>query len=272
MSEIIFAHPRYNYDSYTDYRRLVELSQFSTCFVDEIDLHSDNLYIVSPVNGEFDAHIDWRVPRKCGILHWNLERPGNGTLADYKGQNSKRMREGKVDNVLVSDKLLSTLTGFRYVVLGSHERLGTPGNDKIYDYVHLMCYAPRRGAFFNYPNALTSMGGMKIAPNGWGQERHESLQRSKMLINVHQDEHVYCEPLRFALAAAYGLPIITERISRENAVYEVYDLDMWGIEHNMRHWLTLYDNNSLRLRDSGMSNRNLLTNEYSFRRCIERFV
>lgn len=272
MSDIIFAHPRHSYDSYTDYRRLVELSGFPTCYVDEIDLQSTNLYIVSPLNGEFDAHIDWGEQRKCTIYHWNLERPGNSTVTDYKGQNARRIREGKIDSVLVSDKLLSRLTGFRYVVLGSHVNLGVPGDVKTYDYIHLMCYSPRRGPFFSYPHALSVVDGMKIAPNSWGQERHEALQQSKMLVNIHQDEHPYCEPLRFSLAAAYGLPIITEHISPENVVYEVHGLSMHGIGHSMRHWLAMYDNRSGRLRESGMANRNLLTGEYSFRRCIERFV
>lgn len=272
MSDIIFAHPRHSYDSYTDYRKLVELSQFPTCFIDEIDLQSDNLYIVSPMNGEFDAHIDWRQLRKCQIYHWNLERPGAGSISDYKGQNSRHIREGKIDHVLVSDKLLARLTGFKYVVMGSHDKLGIPGEDKTYDYIHLMCYSPRRGPFFNYPNALTAVDGMTIAPNSWGQERHEALQRSKMMLNIHQDEHPYCEPLRFTLAAAYGLPIVTEHIPPENNVYETCVLDMHGIGYSMRHWLTMYDNRGGRLRESGMVNRNLLTGEYSFRRCIERFV
>ncbi len=39
------------YRSYVDYWKLVELSKFDTCELDEVDRDSDNTYIFSPVNG-----------------------------------------------------------------------------------------------------------------------------------------------------------------------------------------------------------------------------
>jgi hypothetical protein len=36
------------------------------------------------------------------------------------------------------------------------------------------------------------------------------LKSSKFALNIHQDNWGYCEPLRFALFAAYGLPIVSE--------------------------------------------------------------
>lgn len=276
MSEIIFAQTRVQYDSYTDYRRLVELSGFPTVFIDEIDLQSDNLYIVSPMNGEFDAHINWSIPRRCRIFHWNLERPGDGTVATYKAESTRRVREYKLDEIIVSDKTLAKITGFRYVPLGSHIDLGTPGlDDKKYDYIHLMCYSPHRGHFFRYPQVRTEINGCRIADSThglWGEERHIALQQSKMLLNVHQDKHVFIEPLRFALAAAYGLPIITEQITAENTLYVTFELDMLGVNNSLRHYVTLYDSKSTDLYMSGMQNRQILTGEYSFRRCIERYI
>lgn len=272
MGQIIFAQPRTQYDSYTDYRHLVELSNFPTVFVDEIDLQSDNLYIVSPMNGEFDAHIDWKVTRNCAIYHWNLERPGNGTLTDFKGHNNRRVREGKVDKVLLSDKLLARLTQSTYMPLGSHERLGTPCEEKVYDYIHLMCYSPRRGLFYQYPHSVTDIAGMKIAPNSWGAERHAALQHSKMLVNVHQDNHIYMEPLRFALAAAYALPIVSEHIPAENDTYVTHKLDMYSPARSMRTYLSMYDANIKNMRLSGWDNHARMTGEFSFRRCIERYI
>ena len=49
-----------------------------------------------------------------------------------------------------------------------------------------------------------------IGPNAWPPERDEILKKSRFALNVHQDHHPFQEPLRFALFAAYGLPILSE--------------------------------------------------------------
>lgn len=214
---IIFARTRYHYDSYTDFWKLVELSGYPIVYVDEIEINNpDNTYIFSPMNGEFQSLIPktW-VPKghRCTILHWNLERPsGSGGLLFYKESNQRYIDRGWIDAVLVSDRQLAADTGFKYVPLGSHKDLGefSLHCDKMYDVAVMSCYSPRRAFLFNYPYLKAQDNGLTIAPNCWGQERHEALKASRYMLNIHQDGYQYLEPLRFALAAAYGLPIISE--------------------------------------------------------------
>lgn len=52
MPEIIFARPRWDYNSYTDFYRLIELSGYPLIFFDEIDPDSSNCYVMTILNGE----------------------------------------------------------------------------------------------------------------------------------------------------------------------------------------------------------------------------
>ena len=70
MTNIIFARPRHHYDSYTDLYRLIELSGYPLIYFDEIDPVSDNLYVMTIVNGE-NMH-GWHQPR-AKIVLWDLE-------------------------------------------------------------------------------------------------------------------------------------------------------------------------------------------------------
>lgn len=210
--DITFAKTRYVYDSYTDFWRLVELSGYPTCFIDEVEWDSSRLYITAPMNGELKS---MTIPenRRCKIALWNLERPGgSGGLPNYVLDNAELIERGFIDEVIVSDKQLARDTGFKYVPVGGHPGLGEVCNDKVYDVVHLMCYSPRRGMWFDYPNNRQYVRGVTVAPNGWGTARHNSLRLSRFMLNIHQDDFQYMEPLRFALAACYGLPIVSETV------------------------------------------------------------
>ncbi len=58
--------------------------------------------------------------------------------------------------------------------------------------------------------------GFTVATNSWGVERHNQLMASRIMLNIHQDMFQYIEPLRMVLAAAYGLPVLTELIPPDN--------------------------------------------------------
>ena len=58
MTEIRFVRTRHFYESYQDFFRLVELSDFETIYVDELDISKEGVYIVCPMNGEWRPHID----------------------------------------------------------------------------------------------------------------------------------------------------------------------------------------------------------------------
>src|SRR5690242_6857119 len=81
MSEILFCRTRYFYHSYQDLWKLVELSGFPSCYIDEIDLRADKIFIVPTINGEFRGHIQNQLaslngePKRAKIIWCNCERP-----------------------------------------------------------------------------------------------------------------------------------------------------------------------------------------------------
>lgn len=198
MTNPIFARTRHEYGSYADFWELVKLSGYRTCFVDEIDpTDADATYIFTPANGE--TANGWRNP-KARIIHWLLEWTG-----DLTG-NPPGVSETWVSNRTYAEKI-----GAKYVTLGSHpglmfEPAAIPA-EKPFDLVHLFYMIPRRSAIIHE----LMKHSLQIAPNGWDKERHESMLRSKLMLNVHQHaEYPALAPLRMALAAAYKLPIVTE--------------------------------------------------------------
>jgi hypothetical protein len=208
---IKFARTRHVYDSYSDFWKLIELSGFDTCFIDEIDISAENTtYIFSPTNGELRPHIqnqkNANKPWNAKIIWWNLERPSsitNVVIDDIIGY---------INETWVSDRYYASLnSNFKFVILGSHPdlRLHKENLHKIYDYCHMSYVYGRR----DYIHHTLAQHGLKMGPNGWGEERDKTLRTSKMLINVHQDPFLISEPLRFAVTAAYALPIISETIN-----------------------------------------------------------
>lgn len=219
MTNIVFVKTRYHYDSYTDFWRLVELSGFPTCYVDEVDVSKDITYIVSPMNGEWRPHIGNQISKtRCAnLILWNLERPsGSGGIGAYTKQNRQLIYGRYIDEVWVSDRRLAQESGAKFVVLGSDYGLAEPfdpNHVKRYDVVHMSYVTHRRGAIYGLLPPAT------VAPNCWPPERHEILLSSRFALNIHQDQYPFQEPLRLALFAAYGLPILTE---------STYDLYPWA--------------------------------------------
>lgn len=272
MSNITFLRTRHNYQSYTDFWRLVELSKFPTMYVDEIDLHSGDTYIVTPMTGEFEHMPDWDGGRECTIYHWNLERPCNGTIENYIDANLRLHRNGKVDVTLVSDVELAKRTGFRYIPLGGHPELGSvSADDKVYDFAHLMAYTYRRShsKLFNHVTPKSEYDGMKIAPVCWGEERDVALKATKFMLSVHQDDHLYLEPLRCTLAACYGLPILSEQVHNSYPYQLAQFNELKGLRREMKRVLAEYSDH---WRTIGMEMRDKMTQELTFRKCVERLL
>jgi len=177
------------------------------------------------MNGDYRAHlVNHAHGRRCRLYHWLLERPTPEgketpveTLRRYRDANRELEAMQYVDVTIVSDPLLAERTGFKYIPMGSHRMLGAPGAEKTYDFIGLMAPYPRRGFLFAGDKVRTEWDGMTFAPNANGIEepvlRHELLKQSRFGLNVHNDVHPYCEPLRFAVFAAYALPIVTETLS-----------------------------------------------------------
>ena len=247
---IVFARTRYFYDSYIDFYNLVSLSGYSTCYIDEMNLEDSRItYITAPMNGELGSWNDeTRARKRAKVYLWDLERPsGSGGLQNYINDNNKLIEDGFLDNILVSDKRLAQDTRFRYIPLGSHPDLGHPGglSEKRYDVVHLMSYTGRRSdPWFRDPGIIReNIDGLTVAPNGWGAIKDASLQRSKLMVNIHQDSSMYLEPLRFSLAMAYGLPIVTETcydLSQYNNCAGIFQTDKDDIVKTIKLVLRSY--------------------------------
>lgn len=270
MTNIVFLRTRYVYESYSDLIRLFELAGFPSMYVDELDISQPGVYITSPVNGELRPHIDNQrdKPHNAHVIVWNLERPsGSGGLGQYGESNRQLLYQRYADEIWVSDRRLADETSLRFVVLGSHPGLGSPGpiQEKKYSFVHMSYMVGRRQSI--YKHFITA----EIAPNCWGAERDKVLRESRFALNVHQDQYPFQEPLRLALFAAYGLPIITETIydsypwSDEFCKYGGYD----SLVRMMREALSLpYEG----FAEMGMRARKRMCEEFEFGKMVREAV
>lgn len=205
MSDVYFCHTGVDYDSYKDYFRLAELSGYPVIHIAEIDPDSHNTYIFTPLNG--NTMNGWPDAR-ANIIFWD----GEWRLKEssYEWPESDLVIPPGVKQVWASDRWYAERIGARYVPLGSHPGLvGTAQTDERFD-VASMCYIwGRRGAALN---AIKDRG-LTIAPNAWGDERDALIKASSTMLHIHQHERVHTvAPLRYAIAAAWHKPLISESV------------------------------------------------------------
>lgn len=201
MGDVIFARPRWNYDSYRDMYRIIELSGYQLIFIDEVDWSRPITVIGVPHNGEWV-----NIPRskQTRLIQWNIERPAPST--DYRPGGAD-VPEG-VDEVWVSDYALAKATGAKYVFLGGHQAFGsTDFRHKEWDTITLMANFGRRTGLFA---ELRNLKNADCEGGTWGDERHMRLQRSRLMVSCHQDDYKWCEPPRFMIAGCYALPLVSE--------------------------------------------------------------
>lgn len=251
MPDVIFARPRHNYDSYRDLYQLITLSGYPLIYFDEIDPASDNCYIMTIANGENQT--GWQQP-KARIILWDLE-----------WRNDAEQIPG-VAETWASDPWYAARIGARFVLLGSHPDLNPCPADRDgnfeYDVAMMAYMIPRREQVKTWLRASA----LNIAPNGWGDERHNILSHSRAMVHVHQwDEFPCIAPQRFAFSAAYQLPVISE--------------DVWckipelrGVEY--QRWSKLADYIAGRvhladLQNSGIALYESLCVEHTFKKCVE---
>lgn len=269
MVDITFVRTRHVYDSYIDFFRLVDLSGFKTIYVDQLDVSQPGVFIVAPMNGEWRPHIDNQKDRlrNAHLILWNLERPSGsaGCVGLYGQSNRELIYSRYVDEVWVSDRRLAQDIHLRFVVLGTDEGLGEPGKEKKYQFCHMSNEIPRRvGIYKHFKDEV-------IGPNCWPPQRDEVLQQSKFALNVHQDDHPFQEPLRFALFAAYGLPIVSETIfdsypwSDEFMIYSGYD----GLVGKLKQMI---ENDYGRWAKMGLEARRRMCGQFQFGRMVRQAV
>jgi len=223
MSRVFFARTNHEYQSYADFWRLVELSGYEICYVSEIDPDSDNTYIFTPHNGEAPPH-GWTGPIpgvfkdvKARIIHWLLE-----WAQEYE-------RPPGVAETWVSSNAYAERLGVRYVPMGSHPLLpdphvlahNRPRASRYYHLAAMMYWNPRR---LNIRPSIERHG-VRIAPNAWGYERDSILRDSQAMLHIHQwDQFPHPAPLRFAVAAAYKLPLFSEAWVGAEPLYNQYGM------------------------------------------------
>jgi hypothetical protein len=149
----------------------------------------------------------------------------------------------------------------RYVTLGSDYGLGEVGEDKSYDFAHMSVTIPRRVNVYKEFN--------NIGQNCWPPERDEILKRSKFALNVHQDNHPYCEPLRFALFAAYGLPIISEILANGHPYSDIYQAPYHNLAGNLKSILT---DDYEKWHDMGLKLRKRLCEDFQFGKVVRKAI
>lgn len=205
MPQVYFVKTRTNYQPYDDLFHMAELSGYPIIFCDEIDVDSENVYIFTPINGE--NHHGWREGKAtiiCYDIEWRLKE------SDYAWPESDLTIPPGVSRVWTSDKWYAERIGAEYVPLGSHPGLaGSATTDETFDVAPLSYRTGRRNAAFG---AMLDRG-LTIAPNAWGEERDAILKASQTVVHVHQHERIATvTPLRYAIAAAWRKPLISERV------------------------------------------------------------
>jgi hypothetical protein len=243
--DIVFCETQYHYNdrgeeccrdglhsrSYEDFWALVRISGFEIQPLADIDLFRPVIYIICPPNGELrpvvaNAREAVRGNQLAKVVAWDLE------VNHRSGEDTHRRRGTLfpyVDEVWVSDqgyqealryqkqgaeweKLDHIDRKLRYVPMGSDERLvgdAELGHPKVYDFIHLSYIHGRRNEILR---PILNNGRYNAAPNSWGLDRHIRLMTTKVMLNVHQWPVDSFEVLRFALAAAYKLPVLSEPI------------------------------------------------------------
>lgn len=219
MTEPVFARTDHEYDSYRDYWRLVELSGFETRRLGAADLRREGTYVATPMSGETRAWLASvpRAERRARVVWWVLERPDppqGPPLAAVLDEVAPL-----VDAVWASDRAMAALDPrVRHAVLGSHPGLGSPGaGARPYDHTHQAYACPRRRDLFAELARRHREG-----PACWGGARDRVLRGSRLMVSAHQTPFPAGEPLRYALAAAYGLPLACETL-----------LDPWPLERGV---------------------------------------
>lgn len=268
---ITFVKTRHVYDSYIDFIRLAELSDFPIIYSDEVDIAKEGVYIFITMNGDVEASLRNEVNsskvRYAHLVLWNLERPSGsaGSVGNYAKRHRELMYDRLFDEIWVSDRRLAEETQLRFVVLGSDEGLGSASDDKRYNFTHMSYEIPRRTNIYKHFNQDD------IGPNSWPPERDEVLRKSRFALNIHQDIHPFQEPLRLALFAAYALPVISETIfdaypwDGDVAIFSRYD----SIVHRLRQAL---DEDYAPYRAMGLRAREKMTGDYQFGKVVREAV
>src|SRR5512140_410819 len=203
MNNVIFARTRHHYVPYDDLYRLAKLSGYEVQYIDEIDWHDYTAIVICPVKS--DEWMCIEQAHSARFIWWNLERGlDNATEMDMANPHVPFY----VDEVWASDPAYARSIGAKYVFLGGHRAFGSVDvQSKKYDIITLMYWSGRRQ---NLRFDLRDFSNADQTGGLWGDERHEKLMQSRLMISAHQDDKPYSEPIRFTIAGCYALPRLSE--------------------------------------------------------------
>lgn len=216
---VVFVRPRVWYESYQDFWNLVSGAGFSTCHPDEVDPHEPGrAYICSPLNGEYGPE-PWPAKRASKMIHWNLERGPSTLRPDPRFDEEWRSDLAWATDGAAYGKCRFVQVGYDPYVVGTRGAAAWRDRQEkwTHEFVHLSYMSPRR----QYIIPTIEQAGHTMVAGGWGEERDAALRGAKYMLSIHQDEHPHIEPLRYSLAASYGLDIVTEASIRDPSPWEV---------------------------------------------------
>lgn len=262
----IFVKPSRDYPSYSDFWKLVELAGYEASkleyeyvnirtFPSEIELHNPaKTYIFTGPEGIPDCS-----NAKARTIFWQLE---------YVGDYVSQANTNTVDEVWSSDPDHARRTGAKYVLLGSDRRLNRHWN-KVkpkpqYDIVTLAYLTDRRRAIYSQLRDTYTFA--PDYPGHDGDARHHILRRSRLMLHVHQHDTPAHTPLRYALAAAYRLPLISEQVPDMGAFYPTA-IPFVDYDHIVSVVRTSWLEDG-HLKPYGDSLYNLLCIEHPFEQCV----
>ena len=270
MSDIWFAKTRYEYQSYSDLYRVIELSGYPVCYVDEMDLEdASKTFILCVLNGEW--HEGWHDNVKSQVIFWDYEYHGN-----FLGQYDTNIKPLGISRVWLPDAWLARYhagVNAEYVLMGGHPGLN-PEPERVESPIYDVAYIGYRDVYRRQV-VMQQMAALGVthSPNGWGHERHEALLRSRAYLRIHQWDRVPAmSPQRIAVAAAYRLPVIHEQLADWGAFGYSHLLvsDYSHLAEFTRLWTR--DGGQHGLADIGNALYQFLCVENTFRSVIERNV
>ena len=259
---IYFLRTRYHYAPYDDFFTLATLAGYEVRYLDEVETFDskDNVYIISPVNGEWNHWAKGYVRGKLILYELEYNVDGN------------HVTPSAVDEVWAGDKWQAETNGFRYVPMGSDRRLDLAG-ERLEDYpvfdIALMAYRDvyRRSKLIHE----IQDAGVTIAPNDWGLARSIRMLESYAMVHIHQWDNIPAiAPLRWCLAAAHNLPIISETVA-DRGIFGYTHMMQADYSHLARFVGYVLKDKRL-LADYAAALHHLLCDEYTFKRGIESHV
>lgn len=201
MADILFARPRQPYQSYTDLFRIIDLSGFPLVYIDEVDWDKPQTVI------GVIKHPEWSIipaAKTARCIWWTFERMLHVDELDM----ASPVVPACVDETWCSDRAIAAQYGFRYVFLGGVESFtALTACEKQYDLITLMYWSHRRQPL---RGQLSSFSVADWQQGYWGAERDRKIAQSRLLFSAHQDDQPWCEPIKFALAGMYAIPLLSE--------------------------------------------------------------